>query len=179
MQIILSEDLPKVGRAGEIKNVSDGYARNFLFPRKLALPATPANLKRLETELKKRAARTTQLLASAKQMQEELEKISLVFHVRAGKEGHLFGSVSPQMIAEALQAKGIAVDKKNIHLPSPIKSLGEYEVSIKLHSDLNALLKIQVLPDQNTAQEQSGENKTTEPDAAPPELRETRKKTNS
>lgn len=145
MQIILSEDVPKLGRAGEIKKVSDGYARNFLFPRKLALPSSPSNLKRLEVELKKREIRRAVDLESAKWAQEQLEKISLVFHVRAGREGHLFGSVSSQRIAQALQEKGFTVDKKNILLSTPIKALGEYEVSIKLHSEIITSVKIHIL----------------------------------
>lgn len=181
MQIILSEDVPKLGRAGEIKNVSDGYARNFLFPRKLALPSSPANLKQLETILKKRASQRARDMESAKLMQEQLQKTSLVFHVRAGKEGHLFGSVSTQMIAKALQAKAITVDKKNIHLPSPIKSLGEYEVSIKLHSDVNATVKIQVLPEQSAGKEETVQEETpvTEELSNPLSIYKTSKKSDS
>lgn len=145
MKVILYEDVPKVGSAGEIKEVSDGFARNFLFPRKLALPPTPSNIKKWQSEQKLRQIKLTRDIESARSSADQLEKISLTLSAHAGKEGHLFGSITSQMIAEALLEKGISIEKKNIVIESPIKSLGEYQVQVRLHAQVNASLKVQVI----------------------------------
>jgi len=114
LKVIFREDIARVGSAGETKNVSDGYARNFLFPKQLALPATEANLKRWESESKVREVRLRQDMESARNIATQLENASIQLTARAGREGHLFGSITSQMIAEALLQKGFSIDKKNI-----------------------------------------------------------------
>ena len=144
MKIILCEDLANVGIAGAVKEVSDGYARNFLFPKRLALLAAPSNLRKWESEKLVRQARAARGLDSAKALGASLENFTIELSVRSGREGHLFGSVTSAMIADSLLEKGISIDKKNINLETPIKSLGEYQVPIRLHSQVTALLKVRV-----------------------------------
>lgn len=154
MKVILSEDIIKVGSAGETKNVSDGYARNFLFPKKLALPATPSNLKKWESGRKVREVRLQQDLESARNTADQIRNASIRLTARVGREGHLFGSITSQMIAEALLQKGISIDKKDILLETSIKSLGDYEVPVRLYSQVNVVLKLSVVSGE--AQEQAG-----------------------
>ena len=146
MKVILCEDVPKIGVAGEVKTVSDGYARNFLMPRKLALIATAGNIRKWESEKKVREIRLSQDLEAAKKSVAQLEQISLDITAKAGREGHLFGSITNAMIADALLAKGFPVDKKNIVLDMHIKTLGEHKINIRLHAQLSAVLKINVSP---------------------------------
>lgn len=146
MKIILFQDIPKIGTAGEIKEVADGFARNYLLPRVLAHPLTPANLKKWESEKKSRKVALEQSLDKAKSLAVEIENITLDLHANAGREEHLFGSITAQGIADALLEKGFSVDKKNIILDAPIKMLGEYQVTLKLHSQVTPTLKIKVLP---------------------------------
>ncbi|MBI3013139.1 MAG: 50S ribosomal protein L9 [Elusimicrobia bacterium] len=140
----MCDDLSKVGLAGEVKVVSDGYARNFLLPRKLALIATAPNLKRWESEKHVRQIKGEHDLSSAKEVAARLETIVVDVEALGGREGHLFGSITSQTIAESLLEKGISLDKKSIVLEKPIKSLGEYQVTVRLHPQVNALLKVNV-----------------------------------
>lgn len=150
MKVILCEDISACGSAGEIKEVSDGFARNFLFPRKLALEATPPNLKRWESEAKARKVQLNHNLEIAQSVASQIEKVVLDLAVRTGKEGHLFGSVTGQMIADALLEKGISVEKKSIVLESPIKSLGEYQIPLRLRSQVTATLRVNVIAETST-----------------------------
>lgn len=145
MKVILYDDIEKLGSAGEVKEVSDGYARNFLFPKKLAFEATSSNLKRWESERKVREIKLSQKLETAKNLANQIQNTEITLTANAGREGHLFGSVTNQMIADALLAKGFSVDKKNILIDSPIKSLGEFQVSLRLHAQVTASLKVTVL----------------------------------
>lgn len=142
MKVILCEAVTHIGDAGEVKEVTNGYARNFLFPRNLALPASPSNLKRWESEKRVRQIRLTRDLEAAQNLSSQIEKVAVDIVANAGKEGHLFGSVTSQMIADALVEKGFSVDRKNIIIESPIKLIGEYQVHIRLHSQINAMLKV-------------------------------------
>ena len=146
MKVILCENIEKVGNTGEVKVVSDGHARNFLFPRNLALPATPQNLRKWESEKRVREIRLTQDLESARRLAQTLGEMTLDLSAKSGREGHLFGSITSSMIREALLEKGFSIDKKNIILESPIKLLGEYQVSIRLHAKVTASLKVNVVP---------------------------------
>ena len=116
MKIILCEDVSKVGLAGETKDVSGGFARNFLFPKNLAMPATPSNIKKWESERKTREIRLGQNLEAAKNLANQLENVSIDLRARSGREGHLFGSITSQMIADALLEKGFSIDKKTVIL---------------------------------------------------------------
>lgn len=145
MQIILTEEIKGVGRAGEIVSVKDGYGRNFLIPKKLAVPATSNNLKALEHEKKVIGDRQNKLKRGAEKVAREIEALSCSIPCQVGEEGKLFGSVTSIDIEKFLQGKGIEVDRKNILLGDPIKSLGEYAVAIKLHQDVKANLKVSVV----------------------------------
>lgn len=145
MQVIFCEDIHKVGVAGETKNVSDGFARNFLLPRGLAYPATPANVKKWESEKHLREIKILKHLESAKTLASQLEQVSLSIPARAGREGQLFGSITTAILAQALLEKGFSVDRKTITMPTPIKTLGSHKVSIRLHSQIEACLKVEVI----------------------------------
>ncbi len=145
MKVILIENVPKLGSMSEIVEVKEGYARNFLFPRNLAKPATGSNLKIIE-EIKKKNLRS--LAKEKKRMVELKEKLSLVsctIPVEAGDDDKLFGSVTAQDIAEAFEAEGFSMDKGKITLKEPIKKLGVYHINIKLHAEVTAEVKVWVV----------------------------------
>ncbi len=144
MKVLLCEDVAKCGQAGDVKVVSDGFARNFLLPKKLATVATDAALRKWESEKKVRLLKIEKNLESARKSAEQLEALQIEIAAKAGKEGHLFGSITSQNIAEALTAKGFTIDRKNITLEAPIKSVGEFTVPVKLHAQVNAQLKVRV-----------------------------------
>ena len=144
MRIILSEDVEHLGAMGETVTVAAGYARNYLFPRKLAVSADSASAKQIEHELaiirRKEEKRRAELTEVAK----KLEGVTVNFSMRAGEEDKLFGSVTTSMIAEALAEQGHAVDRKQLVLEEPIKSLGIFTVSIKLGGGVEAAIKVWV-----------------------------------
>lgn len=143
MKVILLEDVKNVGKKGQLINAKDGYAKNFLFPKNLAIEATPVNLKNLENAKKLQEAKDKEILDEAKKLEEELTKITVVMKGKAGENGKLFGAVTTKEIAEALEKDhNISIDKKKFDLAEPIKSVGEYSVKIKLHSMVNANLKV-------------------------------------
>lgn len=144
MQIILQEDVEKLGTRGQLVEVAEGYARNFLLPRKLGLEATAGNLKRLEKMRANFAKKEATEKAAAQQQGELLAAVSLEFTRKAGENDQLFGSVTSADIAEALAAKGFEIDKKRIVLAEPIKIMGEYEVAVKLHREVSANVKVAV-----------------------------------
>ena len=142
MRIILQEDVDKLGTRGQVVEVTDGYARNYLLPRKLAIPATPANLKRLEHVRTVFAKREATEKESAQKLAELLVNVTVTLARKAGESDQLFGSVTSADIAEALAAQGYHVDKRKIQLEEPIKLVGEYQVPVKLHHDVSALVKV-------------------------------------
>jgi large subunit ribosomal protein L9 len=144
MQIILQEDVEKLGNRGEVVEVAEGYARNFLLPRKLAMAATPGNLKRLERMRATFAKREADDRASAQTLSELLANVSLSLTRKAGENDQLFGSVTTADISAALEAQGYKIDKRKIQLVDPIKLVGEYQVPIKLHRDIVANVKLAV-----------------------------------
>ncbi len=144
MQVILCENIDKVGLAGETKAVAEGFARNFLFPKKLAYPATPSNLKKWDSEKRVREVKLQKSLESAKTLAAELSQISLEIPARAGREGQLFGSITSVAVAQALLKKGFSVDRKTIELAAPIKTVGTFEVPVRLHAQVEAKLKVEV-----------------------------------
>ncbi len=144
MKVLLCEDVDKCGQAGEVKVVSDGFARNFLIPKKLATVATDAALRKWESEKKVREIKIEKNLEAARKSAGDLEALQIEIPAKAGKEGHLFGSISNHDIADALAAKGFVIDRKNIHLDAPIKAVGEFTVPVKLHAQVNAQLKVRV-----------------------------------
>ncbi len=144
MQIILQEDVEKLGTRGEVVAVKEGYARNYLLPRKLALEASPGNLKRLEKIRTTLAKRTATERDQAQKQAELLKDVTVSFSRKAGENDQLFGSVTAADIAEALAAQGFEVDKRRIELAEPIKVVGQYEVTAKLVHGVSANFKVTV-----------------------------------
>jgi large subunit ribosomal protein L9 len=144
MEVILREDVKSLGRAGDLVKVKDGYGRNFLLPQGLAFEATPGNRKRIEAESKSRNARQAQERAEAEAQAAKLGSLTITLTRKAGEGDRLFGSITAQDIADALAAKGQAVDKRKIELEHPIKTVGEHTVPVQLHHDVTAQVKITV-----------------------------------
>ena len=145
MEVILKDDVVNLGNRGDLVKVADGYARNFLLPRKLALQATSAN-KAVVEQMKNAAARrsaTEKALAEA--LAVKLEPIVLDFTRKSGEAGHLFGSVTSADIAAALDAKGFEIDRRKIQLPEPLKTVGDHTVTIKLYREVAAHIKVTVV----------------------------------
>lgn len=145
MKLVLLEDVKSLGKKNEIVNASDGYARNFLIPKKLGVEATPANLAALQRQKEAEARRAAELKAQAEALKLELEASKAIVAVKVGSNGKTFGAVSSKEIADALKAQwGVEVDKKKIVLSEPIKEVGEKVVEVKLHKDVSATLKVEV-----------------------------------
>jgi large subunit ribosomal protein L9 len=144
MQIILQEDVEKVGTRGQVVEVAEGYARNFLLPRKLALEATPGNMKRLEKMRATFAKREATERDSAQKLAELLAGVAITLARKAGENDQLFGSVTSTDVAEALAAQGYNIDKRKIQLDEPIKLVGEYQIRVKLYHDVTASVKLAV-----------------------------------
>lgn len=143
MKVILLEDVKNVGKKGQIINAKDGYARNFLFPKNLAIEATDVNLKNLENAKKKKEEKERELLEEAKILEESLMQKTLVIKTKTGENGKLFGSITTKEISDLLEKEhGISIDKKKYELEEAIKAVGEYYVKIKLHPAVNAKLKV-------------------------------------
>jgi large subunit ribosomal protein L9 len=145
MKIILLDDVAKVGRRGEVRDVSDGYARNFLIPKKLALSASAGNLKNLEHIKQQQDSKAQRIKGDAQGLQHQIEALTYEERRQASEEGKLFGSVTSQDLADFLAKHGIKVERRRIHLDEPIKTLGETTVSIRLHADITAQLKVNVV----------------------------------
>lgn len=145
MEVILQEDISTLGRAGEIVKVRDGYARNFLFPKKKAILADRSNLKQLEHHKKAIAIRQGKVVKSANELKSKLEGAVISLTKDAGEENKLFGSVTTMEIVEQLKQQGFAVDKKMIHLEEPIRALGDFQVPVRLYTDVVATVKVSVV----------------------------------
>ena len=144
MQIILQEDVEKLGTRGQVVNVAEGYARNFLLPRKLALEASVGNMKRLEKMRATFAKKEATEKGDAQKLAELLAGVSLELTRKAGENDQLFGSVTSADISEALVAKGFNVEKRKIALADPIKVVGDFEIPVKLHREIAANVKVSV-----------------------------------
>jgi large subunit ribosomal protein L9 len=144
MKVILLDDVPKLGRRGEVRDVSDGYARNFLLPQRLALSASSGNLKNLDTIKAREESRAVQQKAKAEALARSIEALVFTESRQASEEGKLFGSVGRADIAAFLAKHGLEVEKRRIALDEPIKSVGEFAVPIRLHADVAAILKVTV-----------------------------------
>jgi len=142
MKVILMQDDKTLGKKGDIVNAKEGYARNFLFPKKIAVEATPSNMKVLENQKKLQAEKEQEILDEAKKLEEELMKLTVVIKTKAGENGKLFGAVTTKEIAEHIEKEhGFAIDKKKYDM-EPIKAVGEYFAKIKLHPQVNAKVKV-------------------------------------
>ena len=145
MEVILREHVDSLGRRGEIVKVADGYARNYLLPRKLALLATEGNKKHVERERVKFDTREAEERKVAEAIAERLANISVAIARRVGETDTLYGSVTASDIAEALAAKGFEIDRRKLQLGEPLKRLGGFDVPVKLHREVTATLKVQVV----------------------------------
>ena len=145
MKVILRQDFEKLGKIGDLVDIKDGYARNYLIPRNIAYEATPSSLKVLEEEKKQSAKRHEKEKVGAEKMAGELAKLSVTIKMKVGEEEKLFGSVTSQMIAESVQEKGITLDKRQIELDDAIKSLGIYDVKVKLPGGVSGIVKVWVV----------------------------------
>ena len=145
VSVILTESDPKLGKRGQVIQVSSGYAQNFLFPHQKAKPATPENLKALEREKIKAAKEEEDRLSIARSEESRISALRLRVGVSAGEGDKLFGSVTSQDLAQALEKEGIALDRKKIHLEEPLKKLGAYKIPVKLHHDVIATLHLELV----------------------------------
>ena len=145
MEVILREHVDNLGKRGEIVKVADGYARNYLLPRKLALPATDANRKHVERERRIVEVREAQEKSQAEAIAARLAALEITITRRVGETEQLYGSVTASDIADFLKDKGFEVDRRKIILPEPIKTIGGHDVPLKLHREVTVPLKVQVL----------------------------------
>lgn len=145
MKVILLDDVAKLGRRGEVRDVSDGYARNFLIPKKLALGASAGNLKNLEHIKQQQDSKALRIKGDAEGLQQRIEALTYEERRQASEEGKLFGSVTAQDLVDFLGTHGIKIERRRIQLDEPIKTLGETTIPIRLHADITAQLKISVV----------------------------------
>ena len=145
MEIVLLEDVKALGKKGQIVKVNDGYARNFILPKKLGVEATSKNLNDLKLQKANAAKVAAEQLAAAKELAEKIEAVSVTLKMKAGEGGKAFGSVSSKEIAAAAAEQlNLDIDKKKLNLPEPIKTFGNHEVPVKLHKDVTAKLTVKV-----------------------------------
>ena len=147
MKVILREDIDNLGKSGELVTVKDGFGRNYLLPRKKAVLASEQNLRQLEHEKAVIVARNAKLKGAAEEQAKKIGAIKVSIKRRVGDQDKLFGSVTVLDIAEAVAAEGQSIDRRHIHLPEPIKALGNYEVELRLHREVVAKIKVEVLPE--------------------------------
>ena len=145
MKVILLDDVAKLGRRGEVRDVSDGYARNFLIPKKLALSASAGNLANVEHIKKQQDAKAGRVKTDAEEVRARIEALAYEERRQASEEGKLFGSVTSQDLADFLAKHGVKIERRRITLDEPIKTLGETSVPIRIHPDVVAQLKVSVL----------------------------------
>jgi large subunit ribosomal protein L9 len=145
MEVILREHVDNLGRRGEVVKVADGYARNFLLPRKMALKATDGNKKQIERERAQFEAKEAEEKKIAEAFVDRMSNLEIEISRKVGETEVLFGSVTSGDIAEALAKKGFDVDKRKLHLPEPIKKLGAFDVPLKLHRDVTTQVKVKVV----------------------------------
>lgn len=148
MQVILKERLENLGDAGEVVSVKPGYARNYLIPKGFAYEATASNVKRLERERSRVMKEAAEQLEAARARAATLEEVSITFTARAAEEGKLFGSITSGDITEKLAEQGIEVDRRQVLLDEPIKSLGMFPVAIRLHADVRPEIKVWVIKEE-------------------------------
>ena len=142
MKIILRKEIDKLGKAGEIVEAKNGYARNYLIPRGFAVPATPSNMKIYEQEKQAEQRKLQKEIEEAQALANQLNKVSITATIQVGEEDKVFGAVTNQTIADLLKEKDFDIDRKKIILDEPLKALGVYEVPIKLHSEVEAQVKV-------------------------------------
>ena len=148
MQVILREDIDNLGKIGDLVKVADGYARNYLVPKKKAIEATPKNLGAMEHAKKMVSDRLRKLKKESAADADRIKALAVTIKAKVGEEGKLFGSVTSMDIAEAVKAQGVLIDKRKIVLEEPIKRLGDYTITIKLPADVTAEFKVSVVAEE-------------------------------
>lgn len=148
MEVILREDLEKVGTRGSVVKVADGYARNFLLPKRLAVPATAANKKIVEQEREAYLRREAKAKSEAEDLGRLMSGVTVTFRHRVGENNQLFGSVTAKDIADALELQKFHIERRKVQLDEPIRTLGEHEVGLRLHRDVTTPIKVIVEPEQ-------------------------------
>ena len=145
IQVVLQSYMDNLGKSGDVVRVRPGYARNFLIPRGLAMPATKGNIARIDEIKRQAAAHAAAELGEAQEVAKKLEAVSVKIARAVGEENKMYGSVTSRDIEEAFRAAGVTVDRKKIHLPEPLKELGLAEVEVKLHPKVSAKLRVEVV----------------------------------
>jgi len=148
MQVILREDIDNLGKIGDLVKVADGYARNYLVPKKKAIEATPKNLGAMDHAKKMVSDRLRKVKKEAAADADRIKALAITIKAKVGEEGKLFGSVTTMDIAEAVKAQGISIDKRKIVLDEPIKRLGDYTITVKLPADVTADFKVSVIAEE-------------------------------
>lgn len=146
MEVILREHVDNLGRRGDVVKVAEGYARNYLLPRRLALPVTDSNKRQIERERKQAEARDMEEKASAEAIALRLTQLEIEIARRVGENETLYGSVTSADVAQALKDKGFDIDKRKVVLPEPLKALGENTIPVKIHREVTAQVKVKVVP---------------------------------
>lgn len=144
MEVILKEDVTSLGHRGDVVKVADGYGRNYLLPKKLAMEANAANKAVIEQMKASAVRRSAKEKGEAEELLKQLDAVALVFERRVGENDHLFGSVTSADIAQQLEAKGFNIDRRKVHIEEPLKSLGEFLIPVKLHREVTAHIKVTV-----------------------------------
>ena len=158
MEVILKEDVLKLGNRGDVVKVADGYGRNYLLPEKLAIEATPGNKAVIEQMKASAVRKLAKEKGDAEAQAHLLNEVELVFERKVGEHDHLFGSVTPSDIAHALESKGFVIDRRKIALDDPLKSIGEFHVPVKLHREVTSHLKVVVKAEQTEETEAAAES---------------------
>jgi large subunit ribosomal protein L9 len=146
IEVILKEHVEHLGRRGEVVKVANGYARNYLLPRKLALAVTPENTRLIERERAKADAREAEERQEAEALRTRVEALEIAIARRVGEQETLYGSVTSSDLAEALHGRGLPIDRRRIQLADPLKTLGDHEVTVKLHREVTARLRVKIVP---------------------------------
>lgn len=145
MEVILHEDVANLGEAGNVVKVKAGYARNYLLPRKLAVVADPSNIQMMEHQQKIVASKISQLKAKAEELSKKLKEVSITITKEAGEEDKLFGSVTTMEISNALRAEGYVIDRRHLKMNDPIKNIGVYDIPVRLHPEVEGIVKVWVV----------------------------------
>jgi large subunit ribosomal protein L9 len=147
MKVILKQDVDTLGSAGDVVKVKNGFGRNFLIPRGIAAPATPRTIKEAEENLRQQAHKLNRVKNDAQALAAKLETLDIVIAAKVGEENRIFGTITTQQVADVLTARGMEIDRRKIELGEEIRSLGVYPATVKLHGDVTAHIKIQVVPE--------------------------------
>lgn len=151
MEVILKEDVEKLGHRGDVVKVAQGYGRNFLLPKKLAIEATPANKAVIEQMKASAVRRSAREKGDAEQLLTQLEQVTLTFARKTGDGDHLFGSVTAVDISQALETKGFTIERRKVHMEEPLKSLGEFHIPVRLHREVTAHVKVNVVKEEEAS----------------------------